>query len=179
MQVNDHRGSQRQRGARDRWRHLAAHHRSDRLSGPTAALTPVHDLLMARRDSISLPCHHHMKAFAPSLTRSWSAITSRDGGKGTLTREEAVERIHRLGFTRGDVPCGGSTRSPGAHERTQLRSRRRRGVAIAKPTLRAADDGTNMCPRTKRFSRGHCGGRIVRDRTVRTSSAHHEDEVFP
>jgi hypothetical protein len=28
---------------------------------------------------------------------------ARDGGKGTLTREEAIERIHRLGFTRGDA----------------------------------------------------------------------------
>jgi hypothetical protein len=27
----------------------------------------------------------------------------RDGGKGTLTREEAVERICRLGFARGDA----------------------------------------------------------------------------
>lgn len=28
---------------------------------------------------------------------------ARDGGRGTLTREEAVERIRRLGFARSDA----------------------------------------------------------------------------
>ncbi len=43
------------------------------------------------------------RAELEDILERYRARTSRDGGKGGLTREEAVKRIRQLGFTEGDA----------------------------------------------------------------------------
>jgi hypothetical protein len=49
------------------------------------------------------PSYESLRAELDEIVERYRAHLARAGGVGTLTREEAVERIRRLGFTRGDA----------------------------------------------------------------------------
>jgi len=49
------------------------------------------------------PSYESLRAELDEIIERYRAHPARDGGKGALTREEAVERIRKLGFTRGDA----------------------------------------------------------------------------
>ena len=66
-----------------------------------------------RRAICLCPDAHHIKIMSTSyeslraeldeIVEQYRTPVPRDGSKGRLTLEEAVERIHKLGFTRGDA----------------------------------------------------------------------------
>lgn len=53
--------------------------------------------------TIMSPSYESLRAELDEIVERYRAHVTRDRSKDALTREEAVERIHRLGFTRGDA----------------------------------------------------------------------------
>ena len=49
------------------------------------------------------PSYESLRAELDDIVERYRAHSARDGGKGGLTREEAVKRIRQLGFTEGDA----------------------------------------------------------------------------
>jgi hypothetical protein len=49
------------------------------------------------------PSYESLRAELDEIVERYRVPVARDGSKRTLTLEEAVERIHKLGFTRGDA----------------------------------------------------------------------------
>ena len=49
------------------------------------------------------PSYETLRAELDEIVERYRAHLPHDGNKVPLTREEAVERIHQLGFTRGEA----------------------------------------------------------------------------
>jgi hypothetical protein len=56
-----------------------------------------------RHITMMAPSYESLRAELDDIVERYRAHVAHDRNKDALTREEAVERIRRLGFTRGDA----------------------------------------------------------------------------
>jgi hypothetical protein len=56
-----------------------------------------------RHITLMSPSYESVRAELDEIVERYRAHLPHDGNKIPLTREEAIERIHKLGFTRGDA----------------------------------------------------------------------------